>query len=334
MATSEVLVTGGTGYVGGVLLRQLCGRGERVRVLLRPWSPRAALAGLSVEELTGDVTDPGSLDQAMKGIARVYHLAAAVRLDPFNEPKLQRVNVEGTAAVVKSARAAGVKRLLHFSSVAAIGQGPLAAPSDETHAFDAGELGPYFRTKHAAEEAVLAEVGRGLDAVIVNPSNILGPAASASGMEGLLRAAARGLPFYPAGAAAFVPVDDVARGAILAMEKGRKGERYILGGENLSNLQLLTQAALAGGARPPRWALPRGPLLAAGRVGDLLGKRFPRAFSQLNSTVLALLFLEFCASSAKAERELGWKFGSVKEAIAGEIQAFRARDAARTQRAS
>jgi dihydroflavonol-4-reductase len=328
MATSDVLVTGGTGYVGGVLVRQLCARGESVRVLLRPWSPRQALAGLTFEEFTGDVSDTGSLDQAMKGVSRVYHLAAAVRMDPFAEDKLKRVNVEGSAAVAKAARAAGVKRMVHFSSVAAIGRGSLAAPADETHVFDAGDLGPYFRTKHAAEEAVQAEVGRGLDAVIVNPANVVGAAGTAGGMEPLLRMAASGrVPFYPPGAASFVPVEDVARGAILAMEKGKTGERYILGGESLSDRQLLTMAALAAGVRPPRWELPRAPVLAAARLGDLLGRAFPKAFAQFNSTVLRLPFLEFCSSSAKAERELGWRCGPVKDAIAAEIAAFRARDA-------
>jgi dihydroflavonol-4-reductase len=320
MAAVETLVTGGTGYVGGVLVRQLCARGERVRVLLRPWSPRQALAGLQVEEYTGDLTDPGSLDQAMTGITRVYHLAASVRLDPFDEAKLRAVNVAGTAAVARAARAAGVKRLVHVSSVAAVGLGSLSAPSDETHPFDAGNLGPYFRTKHAAEEALLAEVGRGLDAVIVNPGNVVGPAAVSGGMTPVLRAVASGrMLFYPPGAASFVPVDDVARGAILAMEKGRKGERYILGGENLRQRDLLGRAAEAAGVRPPRWPIPKAPALAAGRLGDLLGRGFPKAFYYLNSSVIGLLFLDFCHSSAKAQRELGWSFGPVADAVAGEV---------------
>jgi dihydroflavonol-4-reductase len=117
------------------------------------------------------------------------------------------------------------------------------------------------------------------------------------------------------------------------MEKGVKGERYILGGESLTDRQLLTMAALAAGARPPRWQLPRAPVLAIAHVGNLLGRTFPKAFAQVNTTVLGLLFIDFCATSAKAERELGWSFGPVKEAVAGEIQAFRARDAAR-QRAT
>jgi dihydroflavonol-4-reductase len=208
-----------------------------------------------------------------------------------------------------------------------VGRGPRASPSDETHAFDAGELGPYFRTKHAAEEAVRAEVERGLDAVTVNPGSVVGASAVAGGLEDILRTAATGrVPFYPPGAASFVPVDDVARGARLAMEKGRKGERYILGGESLSQREFLAVAALASGVRPPRWALPRAPVLAAARLGDLLGRMSPKAFAYLNTTVIELLFLDFCASSAKAERELGWRFGSVKDAVAAEIQAFRERD--------
>ena len=319
---ADVLVTGGTGYIGSVLVRRLCERGEKVRVLLRPWSPRAGLEGLAVEEAVGDLTDPGSLARAMDGVQRVYHLAAAVRLDPFAEEKLRRINIDGTAAVARAAREAGVRRLVHVSSVAAVGRGSIERPADESQPFDAGEFGPYFRTKHAAEGALLAEVERGLDAVIVNPSNVVGPSAVPGGLAPVLRQISRGrMPFYPPGSASFVAVADVAAGCLLAMEKGRRGERYILGAENLTQRAFLSLAADVAGVKAPRWPIPRAPALFAGRIGDLLGRRFPSAFAFMNSAVVGLMFLDICASSEKARRELGWAPTPVRDAVAAELRA-------------
>lgn len=321
---AEVLVTGGTGYIGSALVRRLCEQGARPRLLLRPWSPRAGIAGLEVEEAIGDLTDAGSIAHAMKGIEQVYHLAASVRLDPFAEEKMHRVNVLGTAAVARAAREAGVRRMVHVSSAAAIGVGPFGRPSDEDHPFDAAQLGPYFRTKRGAEEVLLAEVALGLDAVIVNPSNVVGPSGVPGGLAPILRAAARGRAlFYPPGAGSFVAVADVVSGCLLAMEKGRKGERYILGAENLTQRAFLTMAAEAAGAKPPRWSVPQGPALALARIGDLLGPRFPGAFSYLNTTVVSLMFHDFCVTSEKARRELGWAPTPVREAVAAEVAALR-----------
>ncbi len=319
---ADVLVTGGTGYIGGVLVRSLVEQGQKVRVLLRPWSSRAALAGLDVEESIGDLGDPGSLVQAVKGVRRVFHLGATVRLDPFAAGKMRQINVAGTAALAAAAREAGVERLVHVSSVAAIGLGPREKPSDEAHVFDAAGYGPYFTTKHEAEEAVQAEVARGLDAVIVNPGNVVGRAAVPGGYAPIIRMAARGNPFYAPGAACYVPVGDVALGCRLAMERGRRGERYILAGDCLTHREILSMIAEVAGRKPPRWPLPEGPVLAAARIGDVLGKRWPAAFGFLNRTSARLLFHDFCASSAKAERELGWRWGSVREAIATEVAAL------------
>ncbi|MHB1844485.1 MAG: NAD-dependent epimerase/dehydratase family protein [Deltaproteobacteria bacterium] len=326
---ADVLVTGGTGYLGGPLVRALCGRGERVRVLLRTHSPRTGLAGLEVEEALGDLTDAASVARALQGVREVFHLAAAVRLDPFAEEKLRRVNVEGTRTVARAAREAGVRRLIHVSSSAAVGQGTLERPSGEEHPFDAGELGPYFRTKRAAEEVVREAVALGLDAVIVNPSNIVGPGGVPGALEPLLALVKRGLPFYPPGSAAFVSVGDVVQGCLLARERGRAGERYILSSENVSQRAFLALAAELARARPPRFRLPRGPALGLAKLGDLLGPRFPRAFAMFNSTTVGLLFRDFCVSSEKAQRELGWRPQPIRAALADELAAM-ARDRSQT----
>ncbi len=320
---ADVLVTGGTGFIGGPLVRALVGRGEKVRVLLRPHSPRGGLAGLDYEEALGDLGDAASVARALAGIRDVFHLAAAVRLDPFAEEKLRRVNVEGTRTVARAAREAGVQRFVHVSSSAAVGQGSLAQPSDEEHPFDASELGPYFRTKRAAEEALREEVGRGLAAVIVNPSNVVGRGGVTGSLDPILRLVMRGMPFYPPGAAAFVSVASVVDGCLRARERGRAGERYILNDENLSQRAFLSMAAELAGVRPPRLRLARGPTLAAARIGDLLGPRFPKAFASFNSGTLRLLFLDFCVKSEKAQRELGFTPRPVREAVAEEIAALR-----------
>jgi dihydroflavonol-4-reductase len=311
------LVTGATGFVGGQIARALHRSGEKLRILVRSRSSRAGLSGVPVEEVQGDVRDLDSVRRAVQGVDRVVHAAAATRLDPFAPERLERINVEGTRHVLAASREARIQRLLYVSSTAAVASGTLDRPADEASVFDLAWKGPYWRTKHAAEELVLAAARAGeLDAVVINPSYVLGPGDLKPTSDAVLLAIATGLVVaFPSGGSGFVDVRDVADGALLALAKGRSGQRYILSGENLTFRQLIELAALERGLRSPMFALPRGPALLLAHLGDTLGPRFPTAFGYLNSGFLGTLFDLSYVCGEKARRELGFSPRPVREAI-------------------
>lgn len=318
------LITGATGLVGGHVARALVETGERVRILVRERSSREGLAGLSLEEVRGDVRDLESLRKACAGVDRVVHAAGVTRLDPFAPERLRRVNVEGTRNVVTAAREAGVRRLLHVSSTSAVGAGSLDRPADETTAWNLGHKGPYWQTKRAAEELVIEAARAGqIDAVVINPSYVLGPGDVKPSSGAVLIAAASGLALaYPDGGTGFVDARDVGLGARLALEKGRSGERYILSGENLTFRQLLELVARERGLRAPLVPLPRELAMGVAKVGDALGPRFPRAFGYLNTPFIATLFELSYVSGEKARRELGFSPRPVREAVRDALRWF------------
>lgn len=318
------LITGATGLVGGHIARELHEAGEKLRLLVRDRSSRAGLQGLPFEEARGDVRDLKSLRHAVKGIDRVVHAAGVTRVDPFAAEHLRRVHIEGTRNVLTAARDAGVKRLLHVSSTAAVGAGTLDRPADEASTWNLGHKGPYWQTKHASEQLVLDAARSGeLDAVVINPSYVLGPYDVKPSSGAVLLAVASGVVLaYPQGGLGFVGARDVGRGARLALEKGRTGERYILSAENLTFRQLLEMAARECGAHAPILPLPKNLALGVARVGDVLGPRFPKAFSYLNTELIRALFDLGYVSGEKARRELGFSPRPVREAICEAYQWF------------
>lgn len=315
------LVLGGTGFVGGQIVRELKAAGDSVRVLVRDRSSKKGLRGVDVEEVRGDVRDLESLRRAAQGVDRVVHAAGATRLDPSAGERLRRINVEGTRNAIAAARDAGVDRFLFVSSAAAVGSGAMDRPADESSVFDLGAKGPYWQTKQAAEQLVLDAAKKGeLDAVVVNPSYVLGPGDVKPTSGAILLGIATGLVlFYPSGGTGFVDVRDVARGARLALEKGGTGERYILSGENLTYRRLIEMAAQERGLRPPLVPVPEKLAREAGRAGDLLGPRVPRAltwaFGYLNTPFIGSLFDLLYVTPSKACRELGFSPRPVREAI-------------------
>ena len=263
-----VLVTGATGFVGAVLTRQLVGEGAAVRILRRETSSLDLLGAVAddVEHAVGDVTHARSLREAMVGVDRVYHVAGKVSFDRREREALRRVNADGTANVVDAALAAGVDRLVHTSSIAALGRPPRSeTPIDESTAWEGGpHRSAYARSKRRAELEVHRGIAEGLDAVLVNPALVFGVGGPGTNTRRIVDAVRSGwMVAAPPGGTNVVDVRDVAAGHRAAMTDGETGERYILGGENRSWQSVLGAMATAFGAPPPRYTIP-APVLTAG----------------------------------------------------------------------
>jgi dihydroflavonol-4-reductase len=319
----KTLLTGATGLVGANLAHLLCEQGVRPRLLVRERSDRRGLRGLSYEEVLGDVLDADSLGAAMKGVERVYHVAGLVRFDPFIRQDISRINTQGTRNVLEAARSAGVRRVVVVSSVAAVGHGPLAEPATEESAYNYAGDNPYHDSKREAEQLALAASGPALEVLAGNPSFVLGPYDVRPSTGELLLFVARGIvQVYPSGGINVVNAQDVARGLQLIMDKGRPGERYILGGENLTYREFLTLCAEEAGVSPPMLPVPDAVVKAVGRLGDVVGRLSPDLFKHVNTAFLQALPLPAYHSSAKAMRELGYQPRPVRLGIREALRWF------------
>ncbi|QXD16686.1 SDR family oxidoreductase [Rhodocaloribacter litoris] len=315
----KTLVTGATGLVGAALTRLLVAQGVEVRILRRPASRLDLLGDAAghVEHALGDVTDPGSLRGAFEGVSRVYHVAGYVGQgrNRRERARLFHVNVEGTAHVVDAALAAGVERLVHTSSVAALGRlpGPDVVLDETASWHDAPSPSPYALSKYRAELEVQRGVAEGLDAVIVNPALVFGPGRPGENTRRLVDLVRkRRLPAVPAGGTCVVDVEDVAEGHIRAMAHGHTGERYILAGDNLSWREIAETLARAFGVPPPRWTL--SPRLAwwLGAVAEavaLLTRTSPR----LTREMARHSAHRYRYSNRKAVEALGCRFRPFRE---------------------
>jgi len=302
----RALVTGATGFIGANLVAALLARGHQVRIVRRPTSRLDALAGLEYEEAIGDILDVDSLRRAMSGCDWVFHVAGAADYWRSKPDRLYQLNVIGTRHVVEAALAVGIQCMVHTSSVAALGVPSHGQIGDESMRFNlTPQAFRYGHSKYLAELEVLAAVEQGLPAVIVNPSVVLGPRdinlISGSLVREVYR---RWIPFAMPGGMNLVDVEAVVAGHIAAAERGRVGERYILGGVNLTHWELLCLVARVVGQRPPIGVLPASliPLLAA--LFSLVELVWPRPLP-ISAEQLRLSTHYFFFSSAKAERELG-----------------------------
>jgi dihydroflavonol-4-reductase len=303
----NVLVTGATGLLGSNLVQRLCREGLSPRVLVRRGSDRRALEGLEVTEHEGDLMDTRSLEQALSGVEAVYHCAGLVRFDPGARSLLHRINAEGTRQVLEAARQAGVRRVVHVSSIATIGYGPLAEPASEESATFREDDNPYAQSKIAAEEIARAANGNGLEVIIANPAVVIGARDVKPTSGQILLLVARGLArFYPSGGTNYVNASDVADGLVRLMAHGIPGERYVLGGENLTHRDFLTQCAKACGVSAPSLPLPERLLAVAARGGDWLGRVAPDRFQNFNSATVASMRHAAYVSSGKAQRTVGY----------------------------
>ena len=319
-------VTGATGFVGRHLLPLLANE-FTLRLLLRPG--QALPGGIAAQRVDGRLDDVAALRTGCRSAAVVVHLAALVSFRPEDHAAMFAVNATATADLAAAARAAGVQRFLHVSTISAVAYRDRPEVVDEQAPYNFGPLRiGYCDSKFAAEQAVLAECARGLDAVIVNPPSMYGAGDRRKGDGSLLSAVLAGeVKWAPPGGLNVANVTDVCAGITAAIARGRCGERYILGGENLTGVELMQRIARLVGGRAPRWRAPRAVVRAAAfamRCKERgLGSRAP-----VTSEILALASRWLWVASGKAERELGWRAGSVDGGIAAafaELQASQPR---------
>jgi dihydroflavonol-4-reductase len=321
-----VLVTGASGFVGAAVVRALLAAGRKVRALLRPSSDRRNVEGLAVELRFGSLTEPASLAAALEGCGALYHVAADYRLWVREPQAMYDVNVEGTRSLMEAALAAGVERVVYTSSVATLGWRADGKIADETTPSALADMiGHYKRSKFLAEAAVRDLVhARNLPAVIVNPSTPVGPRDVKPTPTGriIVEAAAGRMPAYVDTGLNIVHVDDVARGHLLAEEKGRVGERYILGGENLMLGEILRLIAAVVGRKPPTIQVPAALVWPVAVVEETLGRLIGREpFATREGLRMARHRMFF--SSAKAERDLGYHPRPAREGLADAVAWFR-----------
>ncbi|MGE5204973.1 MAG: hopanoid-associated sugar epimerase [Chlamydiota bacterium] len=322
----KAFVTGATGFVGSHVARCLAGQGAELRLLVRPTSLTANLEGIAGDLVTGDLREPDSLRPAMAGCEAVFHVAADYRLWAPDPQEMYRSNVEGTRNIIQLAKQTGVRRVIYTSSVATMGFTSNGHLAHEGSPVGLGDMiGHYKRSKFQAEQVALEAARSGVDVVVVNPTTPVGerdikPTPTGRIIVDFLK---RKFPAYVDTGLNLVDVAEVARGHVAALEKGQSGERYILGGENLSLKQILDKLAVISGLPSPKVKLPYAVALASGvvdtAVTGLLLRREPRVTMDAVRMGRKKMFV----SSAKAERELGWKIVPVDDALRRAVEWFR-----------
>ncbi len=321
------LVTGATGFVGSAVARVLAARGHDLRLLTRASSDRRNLAGLEADVVTGDLTDPASLKRAAAGCRYVFHVAADYRVWVPDPDAMLRANVDGALAMVRAAADAGAERIVHCSSVAALGQSGDGTPANEdTPTDEADFVGIYKRSKYLAEKAVLDLARReSLPVVVVNPAAPVGPRDIKPTPTGkmILDAAAGRMPAYIDTGLNIVHVDDVAEGHVLALEKGRIGQRYVLGGEDMSLKAILDLVADVAHRRPPFIRLPEAVVWPAAFIMEKLAS-VTGIPPMMTRDHLKMARKKMFYSSAKAKKELGYSPRPVRLAVEDAVAWFKA----------
>lgn len=316
------LVTGASGLVGSHVTRLLVERGDRVRVTIRERSRLDNLKDLDVETVPCDVLDRRAVRRALRGVERVFHIAGSTSLRA-PAAQLFRVNVEGTRIVLEEALRAGVQRAVHTSSVAAVGPARHGSTADESQLFRAGRYGlPYVNAKREAEGEALRLAAAGLPVVIVNPAHVFGRGdLYRSSTEIVRRFLRREIPAYVDGAINIVDVQDVARGHLLADERGVVGERYILGNRNFTLDRLLADLGRLSGVAPPAVKLPLPAALVMVRAAAALPGHVALTETEIRSASLWWTY-----RSTKAKRDLGWKPSHHEDTLQTTIDWYRERE--------
>jgi dihydroflavonol-4-reductase len=320
-------VTGATGFVGSHVARVLAEQGADLRLLIRSGSDPRNIQTLNADRVVGDLRDPASIEKAMAGCDVVFHVAADYRLWVRDPQQMYRANVDGTRALLEAARKNKVRRVVYTSSVATMGFTSNGHPADEDFPVSLHNMiGHYKRSKFMAEEVAL-EAGRGgMDVVVVNPTTPVGeqdikPTPTGRIVVDFLK---KKFPAYVDTGLNLVDVAECARGHVAALEQGRTGERYILGGENLTLKQILDKLAAITGLPSPRIKLPYAVALAAGVIDEVVTGRILGREPRATIDAVRMGRKKMFVSCAKAERELGWKTVPVGDALRRAVDWFQA----------
>jgi dihydroflavonol-4-reductase len=320
-------VTGATGFVGSHVARALAEQGASLRLLVRASSNTKNITELKADLVTGDLRDPASLQKAISGCDTLFHVAADYRLWVRDPEDMYRANVEGTRALLEAARKSGVRRVVYTSSVATMGFTSNAQPANEQSPVSLDNMiGPYKRSKFMAEQVAVEAAKSGIDVVIVNPTTPVGdrdikPTPTGRIVVDFLK---KKFPAYVDTGLNLVDVTECARGHIAALEKGRCGERYILGGENLTLKQILDKLAAITGLPSPSMRVPYVLALATGVVDEIVTGRIRGREPRATIDAVRMGRKKMFVSSAKAELELGWKVVPVENALRRAADWFRA----------
>lgn len=319
-------VTGATGFLGSHVSRVLAEQGADLRLLVRPTSDLRNIEGLRAEHAVGDLRDPASIEKAMSGCDTVFHVAADYRLWATDPKEMYRSNVEGTRTVLNAARKNGIRRVVYTSSVATMGFTSNGHLADEDSPVSlASMIGNYKKSKFMAEQVAVEAAQAGTDVVIVNPTTPVGsqdikPTPSGRIIVDFLK---KKFPAYVDTGLNLVDADKCARGHVAALEKGRSGERYILGGENLTLKQILDKLAAITGLPSPKVKVPYVMALLTGVVDQVVTGHILRREPRATIDAVRMGRKKMFVSSAKAERELGWKIVPVDGALREAVQWFR-----------
>ena len=329
------LVTGAAGFLGSHVTRQLVARGEEVRVLMRPSSSNRAISDLPLDYVTGDLRDPASLERAMKGVRRVFHVAADYRLWARKSKEIYDSNVGGTKNLLAAAKRAGVEQLIYTSTVATIAVDRPELPNESTDAKLEEMVGHYKRSKWMAEREALQAAKDGLPVIVAMPTTPVGPWDWKPTPTGkiILDFLNGKMPGYVETGLNFVGVEECAAGHLLASEKGKAGERYLLGAENLTLKELLDTLSKITGLAAPSMKIPHGLALGVAYVetgfSRLLGKE-----PQIPVEGVKIAQHKMFVDVSRAQRELGFQPGSVTAALERAVQWYRANGYVKPRRAN
>jgi dihydroflavonol-4-reductase len=325
MADRTALVTGGNGFVGCHVVRALVARGDRVRVLARDGANLAALCNVDCEIVTGDLRDRDSVCRAASGCNEIYHVAADYRLWVLDEEPMYQSNVIGTRNVLEAARKAGVNRIVHTSTVGALGVPTDGLGRENTPVTLDDMPGHYKKSKFLAERDALAAASEGLPLVIVNPSTPIGPLDHKPTPTGriIVDFLNRRMPAYLDTGLNLVGVEDCARGHLLAAERGRIGEKYILGGENLTLKEMLDRLGRLSGLPGPRFKVPYRLAYAFALGGEFVARNFTKAPPRASLTEVRMAQKKMFFDSSKAREELGFVARPIDDSLRAAIDYYR-----------